>query len=198
MGFNNQTFGFNIYHVCVFNLRKAISEFPDVIVDKTRSNVFRLGVEEFELGVYRVGQFGTENIFTSFPTSNGGVKTMVPNSYLPGLEPDISQARRVILAHMGNPEDLLCAAYLCIPTILDKNDRVSEWGYALPIFTPDQSVMRIGADSIPAVENERTISVERKNVADFGTSDQPMVESERAVVVERKDKRENRSERNEQ
>ncbi len=151
-GFNNNTFGFSIYHVGKHQLRKRMSELVDVVSLVSDKPRFRLSVGEYEVGCYKVGNNVSNNIWTSFPSSDGATKKVELTSFLPGFEhPDLLASKHIILAHMGNPDDLLSSAYLCIPMSLGVDDRISEWAYVQQIFDAESDELYLYADPQPAL-----------------------------------------------
>ncbi len=153
IGCNDMTFGYNLYHFIVFEVRGASGSQEPQLFQTTYSNqTFRVQVGSYELAVHRVGQTAQDDIWTSFPNNDKAVTTMVNAPYLPGLEPDLQSSRSVVLAHMGNPEDGLCAAYLCFAT-RQSNDRISEWGFALPILETGTGTI-VPPDDGPLVPEE--------------------------------------------
>lgn len=167
--FDNQTFGFCLWRASVNMLKKAAYDSPHLLKVTKSAPEFVMQVGEYELATYRVASHGNADIMHSFPSSNGAVRTMLPNSYLPGLEPDIREAKRVILAHMGNAQDLLGAAYLCIPTSLGNDDRISEWGFALPVLIDGALV--VGDTAVPNAQPEVITPTELKRKREVGNVD---------------------------
>lgn len=130
-GFNAQTFGHNVYHVGCFQLGAVCH---NSLIQLTRmeesGNLARFQSGEYTLGFYKVGRTATENIWECFPTSDNGANDGHP--ILPGLEDamldDVSACRYAIVAHLGNPEDGLCALYLCIPAE-SAGGRIRRWSF---------------------------------------------------------------------
>ncbi len=164
LGFNSQTFGFSLYHVSVNNLIRAAQLNPEKIRILSQYPRFRLAIGDYEVGAYRVGEYPDDDILTSFPRSDGATKRIELTPFLPGMDqPDLLSAKHIILAHMGNPDDLLCAAYLCIPTSLGDDFRISEWGFVHPIFSASELIKPAIDDSRPPQESPRNVVVLRKN-----------------------------------
>ena len=90
--------------------------------------LFRFKLGEFILACHRVGWTEEDDITTHFPNNGGAILEMVPQEYLPGFKPEVSQLRNLVLAHMGNPDDGLCAAYLCFP-IEAGGAHITRWAY---------------------------------------------------------------------
>lgn len=133
VGSNEQTFGFCLYFFARHELGVAASESGGQIRVISTMPTFRLQVGYYEVACHRVGRTIGENIWTSFPKNDGAAATMAMDQYvpqyLPGLEPDLQLAKKVVLAHLGNPEDGYAKSFLCIPT-REQDGRIVEWGYA--------------------------------------------------------------------
>lgn len=133
-GANQYTFGYDLYHYVVHEIKEGIQADPlgFQVVPEKNALLFRLKLGEFTLGCHRVGRTEADDINTHFPNNGGAILHMVPNPYLPGLLPEVNQLRNVVLAHMGNPDDGLCAAYLCFP-IQAEGGHISQWAYSLEL-----------------------------------------------------------------
>jgi hypothetical protein len=131
-GSNEITFGVGLYNYAVFELSKLDRE-TSLAMQVIARIPFRVQVGQvFNLGCHRVGRSGKESIWSAFPDNAGAAATLIEQQpYLPaeGFGPDTRNAKNLILAHMGNPEDGLCAVYLCVPT-REENGRIREWGFA--------------------------------------------------------------------
>ncbi len=129
-----QLFGTTVYHCAKREFKKVVlaagqihlhSEFP----------LFRLSIGPYVVGFYRVGQFSSQDIWSSFPKNRNGAGRMVNDQMsLPFPAPedqephDLSSARSVVLAHFGNRDDGLTAVYLAIP-IREENGEIVQWGF---------------------------------------------------------------------
>lgn len=119
VGSNATTFGVGVYNYAWHRLRDTSKSHPTMSVTKD-NGADRLHVGAFVLGSHRVGSSADADIDHSFPNNDGATTTMIEGhqQYLPGMEPkaeDFADRRRFVIAHLGNPEDGLCALYLCIP-----------------------------------------------------------------------------------
>ena len=137
IGSNTFTFGFNLWNFAVHELKRVAGESSGRVSFVSDRLYFRLRVGKFQIACHRVGRTGADNIWTAFPHNDGAVTEMVFQPYIPGFEPNLSEATRLVLAHMGNPEDCLCAAYLCIP-IRVENGRIVQWGYVKKLYRADE------------------------------------------------------------
>lgn len=163
-GGNAPTFGFTLYHYVVHELCREI-EAVEAMRVISRVQLFRLGVGEFELACHRVGNSERENIWCAFPNNEGAACTMVEEQlWLPGVEAHrgIEQARKLIIAHFGNPEDGFRAIYLCIPGKTE-GARITEWAFTMPLWIADGVTTSIKAGpSLPPEELVEAPLVRRK------------------------------------
>lgn len=135
-GSNEVTFGFNLYQFAVHELRKEASLKTTALRVISVGPMFRLAIGEFELACHRVGRSARQDIRSSLPNNDGAAWTMVEEQLcLPGLEEtyDLPKARKVVIAHLGNPDDGLGAIYLCIAGRTD-GERITSWAYTHPIW----------------------------------------------------------------
>ena len=135
-GSNEMTFGFNVYHFAVHELTIAAERSGGALRVMSLRPVFRLGANDYELACHRVGTHADQNIDTAFPNNDNAACTMVQAQlWLPGIDRSagIEQARKVVIAHLGNPDDGLGAIYACIPgrTV---GDRITGWAWTHRIW----------------------------------------------------------------
>jgi hypothetical protein len=149
-GSNEVTFGVGLYNFAVFQLGQLAKELSSAltIVEKVPFRIQAAGT--FRLGCHRVGRGASDDIWSSFPDNAAAAAELIEQAYLPGsgfapdlAVPDTGTARRLVLAHMGNPEDGLCAVYLCVPT-REENGRIRAWGFAELLWSA------AGADAVAA------------------------------------------------
>lgn len=135
-GSNEVTFGVGLYNYAVFELEALAETMANDlrILGKVPFRVQAGG--QFRLGCHRVGRSASESIWTSFPDNAAAAAALIEQPYLPGTgfapeptTPETGTARSLVLAHLGNPVDGLCAVYLCVPT-REENNRIREWGFA--------------------------------------------------------------------
>ena len=62
--------------------------------------------------------------------------------------PDLKKARRLVVAHMGNHEDGLCAVYLCIGKTADE-EHIKEWAYTYCLWKRDAAAVQPTDDAPP-------------------------------------------------
>lgn len=144
LGFDAHTFGYNVYRVGMFWLGKCCDRSGGKLarVQELKS-LFRFRGGDYTLGCYKVGATAATNIWEAFPTSDNGGFTLNSEGqpFLVGLEDAmidrVDDLRYVVVAHMGNPTDGLCAVYLCIP-IQAEGGKIKRWGYAECIYNRGQ------------------------------------------------------------
>jgi len=132
-GSNEQTFGLETYHFSAYEITGLASASNLGLRIASRYPAFRFAVGKFSGGCYKVGRSAREDIWHSFPNNDNAAASLVHGPYLPGMEPDLTNADKVILAYMANHEDGLCSAYLCVP-IREEDGRIVEWGMAEEIY----------------------------------------------------------------
>ncbi len=134
-GSNETTFGFNLYEFAVHEFRNEADPKKNRLRVISSRPVFRLGIGEFELACHRVGRSAKQDIRASMPNNDGAACTMVEQLLLPGMAEifDLPKARKVVIAHLGNPEDGMGAVYLCIAGHTD-GERITSWAYTHPIW----------------------------------------------------------------
>lgn len=149
LGFNAVTFGLNLYYVVVFQVVEELKKREQTRIKVLSERpVFRLLVDDtWEVAVHRVGSSAADDIYESFPsTASSAVAAMVAQQSLPFVRAPITprnfdNATKVVLAHLGNYVDGLCALYACIPTRFAptgepdaEEGRIIEWGVAHPLM----------------------------------------------------------------
>lgn len=154
-GSNEVTFGFNLYHHAVHELVQT--EDGDLGIRLlSRHPTFRLAVGDFELCCHRVGYSAGEDIRYAFPKNEGAACTMVESQlWLPTMAPaaSVQQARKLVIAHLGNADDGLGAIYLCIADRTD-GERIVSWAFTHLLWKADDQQMMTDADADAAVPDE--------------------------------------------
>lgn len=165
-GSNEMTFGFDVYHFAVHELTSAAERSGGALRIISRFPTFRLGANDYELACHRVGTHADENIDTAFPNNDNAACTMVQAQlWLPGVDraAGIEKARKVVIAHLGNPEDGLGAIHACIPgkTV---GDRIAGWAVTQRMWHSDdgRSFDAIASASPPPAEVIEVPVVRRK------------------------------------
>ncbi len=140
LGFDAHTYGYSVYRVGTYQLGEYCKRSKGKLarVQELKS-LFRCKAADYMLGFYKVGSSGDANIWESFPTSENGAVSVNTEGQLilGGLEDamadQVDELRYVIVAHLGNPSDGLCAVYLCIP-IQTEGGKIKRWGYVEAIY----------------------------------------------------------------
>ena len=156
-GGNESTFGTNVYNFVIHELDLASKNDPFVEITK-RAPLFRFTAGAFELCCHRVGHSETDDIRTHFPNGKGAT-TMVSGQMSLGFNeagPDLKEARRLVVAHMGNHEDGLCAVYLCIGKTADE-EHIKEWAYAHCIWKRDTAGAQPASEMPKDLTPEETV-----------------------------------------
>ena len=156
-GFNEQTFGYCLYHVAAHELEtEAMGLGPEVEVEAGRP-LFRLRVGEYLLGCHRVGHRAIQDITRCFPGNDGAAPALIETQlWLPGMEPRLERARNLVLAHLGNTEEGLVAVYLCVPSREEK-DKIAEWGFTHLLWSVGETLATKPTPMTMPVEPEEVI-----------------------------------------
>ena len=129
VGFDNQTFGQMVYKSSWFHLDQVAVVDAGIAVIRD-SNSFELDIEGVRLHPFKVGH-RTNDIYDRLP-SNELVFELMANqnlhqlSLLPELQPQM-----LVLAHLGNPDDGLCAVYVAAPII--RAGGVKDWAFVVRV-----------------------------------------------------------------
>ncbi len=130
-GNNTKTFGFELYHCAVHELSQRAENSGGLVCISRSHPVFRLRVGAYEIACHKVGVSATQDIWTAFPGNKGAAPALVDEQpfLFSEMEPSVAFPEKLVLAHLGNPEDGLQAVYLCAPAETEKK-RISRWAYA--------------------------------------------------------------------
>lgn len=142
-GSNERTFGFGVYEYAVHELSLGVKNARGRIEVASMYPSFRLAIGEFQLACHRVGKSEFDDISGCFPNAESAAHTMVEEQlWLPWMVKHlgIENARRLVLAHMGNSDDALRAVYLCAPWRTE-GTRITEWAFAECIWTARQDAL---------------------------------------------------------
>lgn len=183
-GSNEVTFGINLYFHAVHELCLQAKQNPGLVEITSRQPIFRMHMGEYELACHRVGLSERESIWTSFPKNEGAACLMVEEQlWLPGLAPifDITRARKLILAHVGNADEGMRAVYLCIPGRTESG-RITSWVFVRPLYrADDMTTAEPAANLLPEVLVDAPV-VTRKSAAP------PEVAAEQLVLTRKSKK----------
>lgn len=139
-GANGSTFGTNVYHFSNHELVLAAKTDP-LLKITSHQPPFRFTAGAYEFCCHRVGRSETDDIWTHFPNAKGA--TAMVSRQLPlfaDAGPDLKSVRRLVVAHMGNHEDGVCAVYLCIGKTADE-EHIKEWAYTYCLWQRDGSAV---------------------------------------------------------
>lgn len=130
-GNNTKTFGFELYHCAVHELSESAEGSGGLVCVSRSHPVFRLRVGAYEIACHKVGNSATQDIWSAFPGNKGAAPALVDEQpfLFSEMEPSVAFPEKLVLAHLGNPEDGLEAVYLCAPAETEKK-RISRWAYA--------------------------------------------------------------------
>lgn len=173
-GSNGVTFGVDTYQFGIYEFTKLASAFPKFFSVDRSGNLFRLKIGDFIIACHRVGSSESEDINSSFPNSECSAHRMVSSQlFLPGLEPDLTQAKQFVLSHFANSYDGLCAVYICLPKATDGN-QISEWAHTHLIWQLDRTnttAATLKTDELPSPEKVLDFSLRRKKKKDENNLD---------------------------
>ena len=130
---DGHTFGTSLYRFSGHKLTEAAERFPALIRMLQEHPSFVHQVGPFRLICHRVAKEADADIWSSFPNPDTEGVHRGATYFLPGLEPDLTKANTIVLAHIGNERDGLCGLYLCVP-VTDDNEHL-EWGYVREIYS---------------------------------------------------------------
>lgn len=143
-GCDEQSFGFLVYKFAVHALCEEFANEHDNTEVTNRLPAFRLRAGEYQLACHKVGHRAGDDIHSCFPGNDNAAPRMVEGQlWLDGVDRDagttnLERARKLILAHLGNPEDGLQAVYLCFPRRTGNDGKISEWAYSHLVWKADE------------------------------------------------------------
>ncbi len=137
-GDNALTFGVRVYAYACKRLG-GIAEDDDNGISIQKGPSFRLRLSDgYEVGCHKVGNTAQQDIWSSFPGNRGGVRTLIEEQIpFPIFKPEEVQGKKFVLAHTGNPDDGLCAVYICQAKRLDHNGQICEWEFVHQVWKRD-------------------------------------------------------------
>jgi len=175
-GSNEHLFGLSVYHFSAHEISRAAEARPGEIVILSRAPTFRFRVGEFELACHRVPR---GDIWKSFPGNDGAVTEMVPPQlWLPHLGPIevsdelVDNARKLVLAHMGDVEEGLVGVYVCLPIGVSDANQIDRWGYVKSLSLDESPAAQQAPDGPTAAPEEAIEAVpvrrKRRGASDHG------------------------------
>lgn len=153
-GSNNETFGVTVYHFKVKRLTEAFRDGSLGVTCRKVNNAFRMFVGPYIVGCYRVGESEQDDISSSFPGNEGAAAELVESQlWLCGVPKTqgVERAKKLVIAHLGNPDEGLRAIYLCVPGRM-RGDRICEWAYTSLLWRADLATMLPANPSLPVEE----------------------------------------------
>jgi hypothetical protein len=169
-GGNEATFGVSLYHYAVHELCSQVVDF-DFMKVESRNPVFRLRVGEYLLACHRVGKTEKEDIWSAFPNNESAAPSMVEEQLWLASVPralGVEKARKLILAHFGNPEDGFRAVYICVPGKED-SERINSWNAVYCIWRADMDSALQSTTDLVREEVVAESVVQRKPVTEQAT-----------------------------
>lgn len=154
-GWNNFTFGTNVWAIAQFQLQKLAREPQWGLVEEPDIHRVTFARDGLHLSCYKVGFSADEDIHSCFPNNQNAAKRLVRNNQQYDLFGETYQEGApvdLVLAHLGNSERGLEAAYLCVPSAIGADERISEWAFAHLLWRRDARVAIEPAGSALAVE----------------------------------------------
>jgi hypothetical protein len=129
IGFDSQTFGQMVYKSSWFHLDQVAAADDGIAVIRD-ANGFELDLEGVRLHPFKVGHRAND-IYDRLPSNELVFELMAnQNLYQLSLLPEI-QPQMLVLAHVGNPDDGLCAVYVAAPII--RAGGVKDWAFVVRI-----------------------------------------------------------------
>lgn len=134
-GSNNCTYGTDVYHKNWFELKGLMARPVGANLELVTFPAVRFRLGPFHLASHRVGGLSSDPISQCFPRSRvAGMELRSKQLPLfPHLHPS-SEEFCAVLAHTGNAEDGLCAAYLCLPEALNHRGQIERWAHTEFLF----------------------------------------------------------------
>ena len=136
IGCDGLTFGVDVYSFACYDLKKRAERLAGAMDVKTFRPAFRLKIGEFEAACHRVGRSEHDPIGSSFPQSGctAGTLTYHQFEFEFAVDHKVDQGG-VVIAHLGNHEQGLCAVYLCAADHVDGSGQIDHWAYSELIWS---------------------------------------------------------------
>lgn len=187
-GSNNETFGFTLYHFGVKRLKEAFGDRDLGVKCGKVNNAFRMFIGPYQIGCYKVGESEHDDIATSFPGNDGAAAELVESQlWLPGVPKTrgVERAKKVVIAHLGNPDDGFRALYLCVAGKM-RGERICEWAYTMLLWRADAAVLLPPAPALPVEETiaPPTVALKDRQVPKDASADRSPANVEPPQVEE--------------
>jgi hypothetical protein len=158
-GANENTFGTDVYQFAKHEILAAAESSGVLAPYLDEPQRFRFEAEGFVYACHRVGKSEFDDIQECFPRGKGAASMIheQPELPMPGLGPDpklLAAASRVVVAHMGNHEDGLCAVYLCIAAGDAEDEKIKRWEFTKRIWVRSRRSATTNVESLPAARVE--------------------------------------------
>lgn len=169
-GDDKHTYGTTVWRYVTKKIKTELSYHLDILRVSEKNNRLKVQIGNLNIGFNKVGHTGKEDINKSFPNNMNNVYEMAldQESQLSffdmevteeKVETEITELKNIIIAHMGNSEDGLCALYLCFP-IYDKEEKIVKWARTMKIWdidSPTPSEPLNDVELAPIEELETTV-----------------------------------------
>lgn len=134
-GANEVTFGTEVYHFAKHEIGQVAEQTKLVTILDDEEPKFRFGAAKYVLACHKVGRRADDDIHASFPRARGATSMVEEQMTLPGVvvamdRKAVKAVTRVVLAHMGNHEEGLCAVYLCVAAGGAEDEKIRGWAHA--------------------------------------------------------------------
>src|ERR1022692_2397441 len=118
---------------------------------------FRFLSDKRIFACHKVGRRVSDDIETSFPKARGAANMMEMQLVLPGVlaaptAKEVNSATKIVIAHMGNHEDGLCAVYLCLAAGEAEDETIRRWAHTECVWkreVADSTIDSTGASTPP-------------------------------------------------
>ena len=154
------TYGTELYRFAGHRLTRVAGQHPELISVVREHPSFTHRVGDYELICHRVAKEASANIWNSFPNPNTEGIQKGATLFLPGLEPNLDGVTRLVLAHIGNQEEGLCAVYICFP--LANASGGIEWGHVQELYRKQGEALSTASERIAAEEVDVDAPVVRR------------------------------------
>jgi hypothetical protein len=134
-GANEVTFGTEVYQFGVYELNRVSKGTRLLEILNDEEPKFRFKIGDLIFACHKVGRRRDDDIAASFPRARGASSMVEPQLSLPGISvgldgPALQKTTRVVVAHMGNHEEGLCAVYLCVASGDAEDEKIRGWAHS--------------------------------------------------------------------
>lgn len=164
------SYGTTLWRYVSKEIKSGLSYHLDTLRISEKNNRLKIQIGNLSIGFNKIGYSGKEDINKSFPNNMNNVFEMATNqesqlSFFDmeleeeKVEAEVTKLKNIIIGHMGNSEDGLCALYLCFP-ILEKEEKIVKWAHTIKIWdldSPEASEPPKDVELAPVEELETTV-----------------------------------------